>query len=75
MAFTTSQEDLNVTLTAISQLWNAADFLARLPRHETSTDGAAADRQQGAVDSSQYADLLEVLFNALQASVSMPVQH
>jgi hypothetical protein len=62
------QEDLNVTLTAISQLWNAADFLARLPRHDSSTAGAAAGQQHGTVDSSQYAALLEVLFDALQAS-------
>jgi hypothetical protein len=65
------QEDLNVTLTAISQLWNAADFLARLPRPDSSgggAPGAAAAQQHGIVDRSYYADLLEVLFNALQAS-------
>lgn len=55
-----------MTLTAISQLWNAADFLARLPTHEASGDGSVATRQHGGVDSSKYADLLEVLFNALQ---------
>jgi hypothetical protein len=68
------QEDLNVTLTAISQLWNAADFLARLPRHSSSTGGTAAGQQNGTVDSSQYAELLEILFNALQARFRA-VQH
>lgn len=63
------QEDLNVTLTAISQLWNAADFLARLPHPDSGgSSGAAAGQQHGGVDRSQYADLLEILFNALQVS-------
>ncbi len=51
-----------MTLTAISQLWNAADFLARLP---------PCDSAAGGVDSSKYAELLEVLFNALQVTCSL----
>ena len=76
-----TQEDLNVTLTAISQLWNAADFLARLPTYDAdaapkgsdtaATRDAAVGPPSGnglhpGVDSSKYAELLEVLFNALQ---------
>lgn len=74
------QADLNVTLTAISQLWNAADFLARLPTldadaAEDAATAAAPSSTSGppstgslriSVDSSKYAELLEVLFNALQ---------
>lgn len=74
------QADLNVTLTAISQLWNAADFLARLPTLDadapedtastTAPPSASGPPSTGSlrigVDSSKYAELLEVLFNALQ---------
>ena len=61
------QEDLNVTLTAISQLWNAADFLARLPTYKTGSEGQqGGPRSSSGVDSSKYVELLEVLFNALQ---------
>jgi hypothetical protein len=78
------QADLNVSLTAISQLWNAADFLARLPTLDsdapTGTPGvvppaammassgppSTGSLRAAGVDSSKYAELLEVLFGALQ---------
>ena len=61
-----TQEDLNVTLTDISQLWNAADFLARLPAYDPAVAGSAPAGVSPGVDSSKYAELLEVPFNALQ---------
>lgn len=56
------QVDMNVSLTAISLLWNAADLLSKLSRAPASPEGPAA----ASLDAAQFEELLRILFIALQ---------
>ena len=63
------QADLNVTLTAISQLWNAADFLAHArPARQTDDVDRSQLSEAGStvLDATKYAELLELLLSSLQ---------
>lgn len=67
------QADLNVSLTAINLLWNAADLLAKRSVHslstvenhreETSPNGTAS----GLLDREKFEELLRFLFQSIQA--------
>ena len=58
------QADMNVSLTAISLLWNAADLLSKLSSAPAAANGGPAPAV--ALDSTQFEELLRVLFVALQ---------
>ena len=63
------QADLNVTLTAISQLWNAADFLAHArPARQTAAIDRLRISELGStvLDADKYVELLELLLSSLQ---------
>jgi hypothetical protein len=64
-----AQADLNVTLTAISQLWNAADFLAHArPARQTDDIDRSRISEIGftVLDAAKYVELLELLLSSLQ---------
>ena len=65
--YASQQADMNVSLTAISLLWNAADLLSKLssvpPAASATANGGAPSM---ALDAAQFQDLLRVLFVALQ---------
>ena len=70
------QADMNVSLTAISLLWNAADLLAKRSVHEevqqsgdeapSALGNGDAAVAVGTLDSVQFEELLRILFRALQ---------
>lgn len=64
-----AQVDMNVSLTAISLLWNAADLLSKLSRAPASPEGPAA----ASLDAAQFEELLRILFIALQVPSSSPL--
>lgn len=67
-----------MTLTAISQLWNAADFLAHVrPGCLQSKDVRLSEAGSTQLNAAKYEELLELLLNALQVSygVTLPVRH
>jgi hypothetical protein len=54
------QADVNVSLTAVSQLWNAADFLAHSHPTTTNEDGPAEVQSAVVMDNARYEELLQV---------------
>ena len=54
---------MNVSLTAISLLWNAADLLSKL---SSAPSASEASMPAAALDGTQFEGLLRVLFVALQ---------
>lgn len=68
------QADLNVSLTAINLLWNAADLLAKRSVHSLSSDQADSNREAtangvgpGLLDRDNFEELLRFLFQSIQA--------
>ncbi|KAK9811035.1 hypothetical protein WJX73_008056 [Symbiochloris irregularis] len=75
------QADMNVSLTAISLLWNAADLLSKLSAapHRAHSQGGdfsststTADNSSLPLDGQQFEELLRVLFVALQGVSTDP---
>ncbi|KAK9810126.1 hypothetical protein WJX72_005196 [[Myrmecia] bisecta] len=69
------QADVNVSLTAIGLLWNAADLLGKLhsragqsptPDAEAEPVSSNGDAVQPKLDSAQFEELVRMLFGALQ---------
>ena len=69
--------DMNVSLTAVSLLWNASDLISKL--HSKSSPDAAASSEPSdsskptgpamyKIDAVQYEELIRQLFGALQVS-------
>lgn len=68
------QADLNVSLTAINLLWNAADLLAKRSVHSLRIDEAEGNRDAvpngigpGLLDREKFEELLRFLFESIQA--------
>ena len=67
-----AQADMNVSLTAIALIWNAADQLAKLAAHGGASDGeppgedSAAAQQATGLSAAHLEALLRQLFSALQ---------
>lgn len=69
---------MNVGLTAINVLWNAADLLAKRSVHSLHSkaaevgsslpNGTADHLQSDLLDNQQFEDLLRVLFQAIQVN-------
>ena len=71
------QADLNVSLTAINLLWNAADLLAkrsvhsfRIEQADSNGDAALNGSGPGLLNREQFEELLRFLFQSVQASFS-----
>lgn len=63
------QADLNVSLTAINLLWNAADLLAKRSVHSLSTatgDPLPNGTSPALLDKDNFEELLRFLFQAIQ---------
>ena len=63
-----AQADMNVSLTAISLLWNAADLLSKLSSAPAAANGGGAPL--AALNGAQFEELLRVLFVALQVQIT-----
>ena len=70
----TLQADLNVSLTAINLLWNAADLLAKRSVHSFRVEQADSNRDAalngsgpGLLNREKFEELLRFLFQSVQA--------
>lgn len=60
-----AQEDVNVSLTAMGLLWNAADLLSKLQLQRQSASGGS---EAPVLPSADFEELLRLLLGALQVS-------
>ena len=72
--------DMNVSLTAVSLLWNASDLISKL-HSKSSPDATASSEPTDSnkpgpamfkIDAVQYEELIRQLFGALQVSLRNP---